>query len=227
MLRKILFVTATDAEADAVRKAPGMKPSGDKLISGGAEISILVTGIGSVATSWGMTKWLTSGEKPDIAVNAGIAGSFSEHINIGDVVLPAEDCFADAGVEEGNSFLTLGEAGLDDPDRFPFRNGKIFADRGIVNKMSAVLKPVRAVTVNCSSGSEQTIAKLLKKFNPDIETMEGAAFFYICSREKIPFLAIRSISNRVEPRNRKNWNIRLALDNLSEKLNEIILLLTN
>ena len=55
--------------------------------------------------------------------------------------------------------------------------------------------------------------------------MEGAAFFYICSGEKIPFLALRSISNRVEPRNKNNWNIPLALDNLSEKLKEIILLL--
>ncbi len=55
--------------------------------------------------------------------------------------------------------------------------------------------------------------------------MEGATFFYICTGEKIPFLALRSISNRVEPRNKKNWNIPLALDNLSEKLKEIILLL--
>jgi futalosine hydrolase len=227
MFRKILFVTATDAEADAVRKAPGMKSSGDRLFSGCAEISVLVTGIGSVATAWGMSKLLASGERPDLAINAGIAGSFSELINIGDIVFPVEDCFADAGIEEGNSFLTLGEAGLDNPDRFPFRNGKLFADHEIVKKISPVLKPVRAVTVNCASGSEQTIARLLKKFNPEIETMEGAAFFYICSREEIPFLALRSISNRIESRNRKNWNIRLALDNLSEKLNEIILLLTD
>ena len=55
--------------------------------------------------------------------------------------------------------------------------------------------------------------------------MEGATFFYICSREKIPFLALRAISNRVELRNRNKWNIPLALDNLSEKLNEVILTL--
>ena len=67
-----------------------------------------------------------------------------------------------------------------------------------------VLKPVRAITVNSATGSEATIRKLVKKFNPDIETMEGATFFYICSREKIPFLAIRAISNRVEPRDKSN-----------------------
>ena len=64
-----------------------------------------------------------------------------------------------------------------------------------------------------------------EKYNPDIETMEGATFFYICTRENIPFLALRSISNMVGLRNKDNWDIRLALDNLSEKLREVILTL--
>jgi futalosine hydrolase len=84
---------------------------------------------------------------------------------------------------------------------------------------------VSAITVNTATGSETTKEKLAKKFNPDIETMEGATFFYICSRENIPFLALRAISNKVEKRNKNNWNIELALNNLSEKLVDIILTL--
>jgi futalosine hydrolase len=53
--------------------------------------------------------------------------------------------------------------------------------------------------------------------------MEGATFFYICAWENIPFLAVRAISNRVETRNLSNWNIKIALDNLSEKLKEIFI----
>ena len=64
-----------------------------------------------------------------------------------------------------------------------------------------------------------------EKYHPDIETMEGAAFFYVCSREKIPFMALRAVSNIVEPRDREKWNIELALANLSVKLNEVSLLL--
>jgi futalosine hydrolase len=78
--------------------------------------------------------------------------------------------------------------------------------------------------VNSSTGSYFTIERLVKKYNPDIETMEGATFFYICSGEKIPFLALRSVSNRVEPRNKSKWDIPLALENLSEKLEELLLL---
>jgi futalosine hydrolase len=55
--------------------------------------------------------------------------------------------------------------------------------------------------------------------------MEGATFFYICRGEKIPFLAIRAVSNYVEPRNRGKWNIPLALGNLAEKLAELFLIL--
>jgi futalosine hydrolase len=55
--------------------------------------------------------------------------------------------------------------------------------------------------------------------------MEGATFFYICCREKIPFLALRAISNKVEPRNKSNWDIMLALNNLSEILDDLILTL--
>ena len=44
--------------------------------------------------------------------------------------------------------------------------------------------------------------------------MEGAAFFYVCLCENIPFLQIRAISNYVEQRNEKNWNIPLAIKNL-------------
>jgi nucleoside phosphorylase len=42
-------------------------------------------------------------------------------------------------------------------------------------------------------------------------------------RECIPFLAVRAVSNIVEPRNRNNWNIGLAIDNLSARMNKIIL----
>jgi futalosine hydrolase len=55
--------------------------------------------------------------------------------------------------------------------------------------------------------------------------MEGATFFYICSRENIPFLAVRAISNKVELRNKNKWNIPLALNNLSEKLVDVLLTL--
>jgi futalosine hydrolase len=222
---KLLLVSATDTEADALKRIPGLKVHSEGFTLGNCEISMLVTGVGSVATSWSMAKWLSSNPKPDLAINIGIAGSYRENIVAGDVVVPVSDCFADAGIEEGGGFKTLAEAGLADPDRFPFKMGRIEADNKYTAEATKKLKAVNAITVNTASGSEKTIERLLKKYNPDIETMEGATFFYICCRENIPFLALRSISNKVEPRNKEKWNIPLALEKLSEKMRDLILML--
>lgn len=220
---KILFVTATDIEAGALKKIEGFIsfPGGYRI--GNIEINLLIAGVGSISTAWAMKQWISVNGKPDLAINAGIAGSYKDDYRIGDIVAPISDCFADAGIEDGDDFRTLFEAGLTGFDESPFKNGLLPADSRYSAKMITILKPARAITVNTATGSDSTRLKLLKKFNPDIETMEGATFFYICARENIPFLALRAISNRVEPRNKSNWNIALALDNLSEKLNEVII----
>lgn len=220
---KILYVTATRSESETLKGMNSFKYFAEGTVK--FEISPLVTGVGSVATAWSMNNWITVNGKPDLAINCGIAGSYKEEFVPGDVVMPVSDCFADAGIEDGDNFLTLQEAGLMNGNEFPYKNGVIYADKRYNDKLKHLLKPVRAITVNTATGSETSRKKLLEKFNPDIETMEGATFFYICCREKIPFLALRAISNRVEPRNKNNWKIDLALNNLSEKLTDILLIL--
>ncbi len=59
-------------------------------------------------------------------------------------------------------------------------------------------------------------------FSPDVESMEGAAFAYVCDQIKLDYIQLRSISNRVEERNKNNWNIPLAIKNLNQTLIEII-----
>jgi futalosine hydrolase len=225
MTRKILIVTATSSEAEVIGKIHGIQavPGGYRFTS--SEIRVLVAGVGSISTAWEMQKWISMNDKPDMAINAGIAGSYKQDIKIGDVVMPVTDCFADAGIEDGINFMTLSEAGLAGADEFPFSNGLIHGDPEVTGLLKGLVKPVNAITVNTATGSDNTRDKLVRKYNPDIETMEGATFFYICSRERIPFLALRSISNMVEIRNKDNWNIKLALSNLAEKLREVVLTL--
>lgn len=189
------------------------------------EISTLVTGVGAAATAWALKEWIHLNGKPDLAINAGIAGSFRKEYIIGDVVMPYSDCFADSGIEDGEDFFTLHEAGLISQDESPYSDGRLYMDNLLRDKLKTTVKPVNAITVNTATGSESTREKLVRKFNPDIETMEGATFFYICSLENVPFLALRAISNKVERRNRADWNIALALNNLSEKLLDVILML--
>ena len=225
MCFKILYVSATKTESDILKQIPGIMVQQDCYRFNHNEINPLITGVGSVATAWTMKQWFSSNMKPDLVINAGIAGSYQEDLNIGEVVVPVSDCFADAGVEDGNDFLTLGEAGLCGPDNFPFTSGQIVCINKYTDLAVKHLKSVHAITVNTATGSEMTIKKLTEKFKPDIETMEGATFFYICAREKVPFLAMRAISNMVEPRDISKWNIPVALNNLSEKLKDFLLIL--
>jgi futalosine hydrolase len=220
---KILYVAATRTESDLLGRINGMTLTEQGYAFGNIIINVLVTGVGSVSTAWSMQKWLSENGIPDLAINGGIAGSYNDGILIGDVVMPVTDCFADSGIEDNDNFLTLSEAGLMKEDEFPFKSGSLQADNQYIDLLKPAMRAVSAITVNTATGSETTRIRLLKKFNPDIETMEGATFFYICIREKIPFLALRAISNRVEPRNRNNWRIQTALDNLSEKIKEVII----
>ena len=225
MSPSILIVAATRGEAEVVNKITDVNTGSGIMNFMGKELNVLVTGVGTVATAWAMTKMISSGARPDMAINIGIAGSFRDEILTGSVVLPVSECFADAGIDSGNGFLTLSEAGLQDPDRFPFSRGRLNAENKYVNMISGAFPTVNAITVNTASGSDDRIRNLEAKFNPDIETMEGAAFFYVCLMEGIPFIALRGISNRVEIRNKRKWDINLALKSLSDGLKETLLLI--
>ncbi len=174
---RILYLAATDSEADVISNIKGMVRMPDHLRFRNFEIRLLVSGIGSISTAWSLRQWLSTNDIPDLAINAGIAGSYSDHIKTGDVVMPVTDCFADAGIEDGDKFLTLYEAGLAGKNDFPYREGLLFSDPKYNTLLESVIKPVSAITVNTATGSEETINKLNKKFNPDIETMEGATIF--------------------------------------------------
>ena len=94
---KILYVTATSSEAGTMKKVGAMMHNPE--LNGKYEISLLVTGVGSISTAWALKQWITINGKPDMAINGGIAGSYKDEFIQGDVVMPVSDCFADAGID--------------------------------------------------------------------------------------------------------------------------------
>jgi futalosine hydrolase len=78
---------------------------------------------------------------------------------------------------------------------------------------------VTAVTVNEITTNSNRIELLQKKYNPAIETMEGAALHYIALDTKIPFLQIRSLSNYMGERDKTKWQLQKSI----EQLNKILL----
>jgi len=178
-------------------------------------IDILITGIGMVATACKLSKILTE-KKFELALNIGIAGSFRKEIGIGDLVNVVEDRFSELGVESENGFTLL--------EDLKNLNGELVTDTAglFVNPHNILpaceIRQVYGITVNTVHGHTENILKIVEICNPDIETMEGAAFMYVCLAENIRFLQLRSISNFVETRNREKWNVSLAVQSLNKRV---------
>jgi futalosine hydrolase len=154
--------------------------------------------------------------KPDFIIQCGIAGSYSNSIQIGETVIVETETLGDTGAEDLESNLNLVELNLIEPNTFPFINQKL--RNPYLDSHSFNLKKVKSLSVNLASGTIKTIEQRRLKYHADIETMEGASLHYACLSSSIPFVQFRGISNYVEPRNKENWNIPLAIQNYQQHI---------
>lgn len=153
-----------------------------------------------------------------IAIQAGIAGSFSKDITLGEVVQVTSEQIADLGAEDNDKFIPIAQMPFFHPNEYPYQNGILYNQTQPELNLpeTGLLKKVKGITVNTVSGNSKTIELRQNLFHPDVETMEGASFFYACLKNhSIPFSQIRSISNYIEPRNTDNWKIPLAIESLN------------
>lgn len=203
---KILLISAT-------QKEQGNRALIRKIKSVHNEVDFLVTGVGMVKTTYFLSSYLSE-NKVDFVLNTGICGSFSRKFPVGTVVNVCSEEFGDLGYDNNGTFT-------------PFSSGPKLRDNTIrvnnnAKNILSHLPCVNGITVNTASGEKNRILQLKKLFNPDVESMEGAAVFYTCLMRNIPFAGVRAVSNFVEPRNRAAWDIPLALKNLHAALPEII-----
>jgi futalosine hydrolase len=218
---KILIVAASGREikrlSDKLEYIDSINPNYTCYKCGTLLVDTIITGVGSIFTTYNLTKAL-SATQYDLAINVGIAGSFDYFLEQGFVVNVIQDQFADLGVEEDNNFYTLSEKELMNENIYPFSR-EVLKNKGSfdIDEVDSLI-PVKAITVNTLTGNQDSIEKLKNKFNPEIISTEGAAFFYVCLMENIPFLQIRAISNFVEIRKIENWNIPLAIKNLNDSI---------
>jgi len=209
----ILLVAATKAELKNIISFFHFKDESSSFTTEGINVEILFTGIGMVATAFALGQKLGT-KKYDLAINAGIAGSFKSEYNLGDVVWVKQDIFAELGAEDDSKFLSIDDLGFGQAATLPIINN----ENKLTNKWLSSLKPVNAITVNKVSGNFKNIQKIIHRLNPDIETMEGAAFYYACNQTQTPCVQVRSISNFIEKRNTDNWDMRTAVSSLNASL---------
>ncbi len=184
------------------------------------ELDFLLTGVGMLNTSYALMKHLQI-KKPHIVIDAGIAGSFTTKYPPGTVVAVKEELIADLGVQEKEGYKDVFDLKLAKPGQFPFTK-KMLINPHLEILARTLLRKVRSITVNQITTSKKNTELYATKYKADIENMEGAAVHYVCLREGIPFVQIRSISNYVGDRNKKNWKLKEAVSNLNSELIRLV-----
>lgn len=201
---RILVVAATSFEVESLKSEVGSRKSDSGLKT--LDLELLITGVGMVATAFALGKHLAD-HQYDLVINLGIAGSFDRGIAFGEIVEVVEDQLAELGAEDDEAFLPIETLG--------FGESIFKTDTRLSSYTNQQLKQVTAITVNTVHGYEGSIEKLTGRIQPQLESMEGAAFFYSCKQVGVPCLQIRAVSNYVEKRNRDAWQIGLAIKNLN------------
>lgn len=203
---RILIVSATELEIKHLKNQSFKAHT----------VDFLITGFGVTAMTYSLTKHLNN-HNYDLIFNAGIAGDLNNKFKIGEIVHVAKDTFGDLGSNMNGEFLTQFEKKWINENNFPYKHGFLesnFIKSNFLNE----IKSVKGITVNTISNKPEILRSRREKFNADIETMEGAAFMYVCLNENIECVQIRAISNKMI----ENELFKLDIENSVPKLNSFI-----
>lgn len=207
-----LVIAATPIE---IRPLLEKLKEGNIPISNPIQLDVLITGIGLLATSYSLQKQIQL-KRPDLIIQAGVGGCFDKKMKLGRVFIIKKEAIADQSVIELNALKTLFDLDLVPANQPPYQKGWLVNPHPIVKKLR--LPKATGISVNEITTHLQKVRFYKKQFNPLIESMEGAALHYVALQEDIPFIQLRSTSNYIAERNKKNWNMPAAIHSLNQTL---------
>lgn len=217
-MKKIAIAAATKMEIEPLFRfleSNATKISSTEYRLNEHEISILMTGVGILHTTYSLMNYLMD-HRPDFWIQAGIGGAFDHSLEIGNVYAIESEILVDVGAQDKDGrIIDPFELGWLKTNEDPYRD-KILTCSFIPEDLG--ITKASGMTTLHSHGLVSAIQQLLNTKHAQVENMEGAAFFYISLMKNIPFISLRSISNKVEERNKESWKISLAIKNLSEFL---------
>lgn len=183
-------------------------------------LHFLITGMGMLNTAAHLTLYSQQFER-DLYIDAGVCGAFNRNLAIGEVVQISSETYGDFGVENDEEFQDFFDLGFIDKKEDAFQYGVCYPIAHSFHQKIDLPKAT-SITVNKVHGNEKTIKIIQEKYKADTENMEGLAFYYVLKLINKPGIEIRAISNYVEKRNKENWNLNLAIENLNKILISLI-----
>jgi len=186
-----------------------------------AHIHFAYTDIGLTAATFSITR-LALTQPTDLIIQAGIAGSFENGYQPGEVVLIDTEQQADLGVLENEQWKNIFDLQLTDENEDPYKKGVL--PNPYINHFNFLgIRKVAGISVNTISTDPATITRMQQGSPaPLIESMEGAALHFVGGQLQIPFVQLRSLSNQVGERDKSHWHFTQAVQSLNTKLIELL-----
>ena len=190
---------------------------------GGNRVAFVTSGVGKTNAAHAATL-LIERYSPLCVVNFGIGGAYpSSGLKVGEIAVAEKEVYADEGVLLKDGLHSLKITGI---PLLKVRGRKYFNEFPGDKRLSRLALKAGGEVAHCASGVFLTVSactgtrkrarELADEFGPVCENMEGAAIAHICCIYGIPFIEIRGISNIVEDRDVKKWDIGLASENCQQ-----------
>ena len=206
MARRILIVTAVQAEVDAIGR-----PSGTFVVAGGIGRTNAAAATIEAVLSDGPFTWI---------INAGVAGSLGGgNLSLGDIVIANKCVYAEEGLMTPDGFQDMEQMGFSLGN---FTGNEVPVDPWMLERLSGLGRVGSIATVATCSGTDEQAELVANRTDCICEAMEGAAVVHAANRVSAPAIEIRAISNTTGQRDTQEWNLELALRTLGKTVNEAI-----
>jgi len=226
-MKSLLIIAAVPQETQVLEKALSQpvksKTGAFEYVEGqlgNIRITICVGGAGKINAATA-TAVMLERQRPQLVINIGCAGAYiGSGLSVGDLVVASDELLADEGVlvKEGWQDLRyMALPALDLGGRHYFNTlplSKHASEKAmqLADYYGVFLMRGRFATVSTCSGTPERGKELSRRWNVIAENMEGAAVAQVCLRYGLDCLEIRGISNLVEERDMKKWEIQRAVE---------------
>jgi futalosine hydrolase len=226
-MKPIIIIAAVAQEIELLEKA--LEYSG-RVKSGGYEyvegtignlrVVVCAGGVGKVNAAAAAAVMIDR-YQPQLVINTGCAGAYvGSGLSVGNLVVASEELLADDGVVVAEGWKDLrymnipsvAQGGLVCYNTLPLSRHASEKAMQMADYYGVFLMRGRSATVSTCSGTRQYGQELANRWNAVMENMEGAAVAQVCLRCGVDCLEIRGISNLVEERDLKKWNIPKAVE---------------
>lgn len=227
-MKNILIITATDEEIEAIRsKFETLEEIRVKDLicwvgmSNEKKYILTKAGIGKVNAAR-VTQLLLDHFDSEYVINIGAAGAVNEKLEIGDIVIGeklVQHDFDTTAFGDEKGYIT-------DVGKFFESDVKLIekcqeAMKSNYNDVKSTFGIIATGDVFCTKNEIKEYIR--NEFNADCVEMEGASIAQVCTLNKIPFLVIRSISDKLNGNNQIDYNefAKLAADRVANFVLEI------